>query len=584
MKSVEFHVAPDGSDDADGSRGRPFATLARALEASRGLKAKAQKRIVMRGGKYYDVQLVLGTEDSGLTIEAAPDEKPVLYGGRPVTGWRKDGRFYAAPLAGVREGEWDFRMLVVDGRWRPRARLPREGRFEHLSEFKVRWMSTTYGGWERKPTDEELTTMIYRPGDLATWLDVHNAELTIFHQWDESLVGLKALDDAAHTVTFSTPATHPAGGFATPSTGAGKTYVVWNVREGMQEPGQWYLDRAAGRVVYWPLPDEDVETIEAIAPTTECVIRIAGEEKAPVRDVTLKGLSISAATAPLATAGFGAGKPQGAVTAEHAQDCRLSGLTVTSVAGQGIRLQGCPGARIEDCETGETGACGIQVQGPGAEINRCHVHHVGVLFPSAIGVVGRGGDIAVTGCRIHHTPYSAVCASGGSGSRFESNLFWDVMQVLHDGAAIYVTFCKEYALRGNVTRGIPSSEAAHAYYLDEQAEDCVVEDNVAVNCYWPSHNHMAKHNTIRRNVFVHEGDMKLTFPRCEDFTFEGNVLRATGAIRIHQYDAITSMPTNILYSGTGRVEAGRSTDYRQDKWEPLVPRDGTVIVSGGATA
>jgi len=70
-------------------------------------------------------------------------------------------------------------MLAVADRLCPRARLPREGTFTHLTEFKVPWMSTTGGGWKRKPTSEELTTMKYHPEDLGPRLDVRNAEVIV---------------------------------------------------------------------------------------------------------------------------------------------------------------------------------------------------------------------------------------------------------------------------------------------------------------------------------------------------------------------------------------------------------------------
>ena len=41
-------------------------------------------------------------------------------------------------------------------------------------------------GWQRKPTDEELTTMKYKPEDLGPWLDANNAEVVVHHMWTES--------------------------------------------------------------------------------------------------------------------------------------------------------------------------------------------------------------------------------------------------------------------------------------------------------------------------------------------------------------------------------------------------------------
>jgi hypothetical protein len=38
---------------------------------------------------------------------------------------------------------------------------PESGTFTHESVFDVRWLSSVGGGWERKPTQEELTTLRY---------------------------------------------------------------------------------------------------------------------------------------------------------------------------------------------------------------------------------------------------------------------------------------------------------------------------------------------------------------------------------------------------------------------------------------
>ncbi|MDV7394086.1 hypothetical protein RZS08_22085, partial [Arthrospira platensis SPKY1] len=123
------------------------------------------RRIELQAGEYYvDRPVELEPSDSGLTIQAAVGADVVLYGGRRISGWYRDGdHLWAADLPEVKEGKWDFRMLAVADRLCPRARLPKEGTFTHETEFKVPWMSTTGGGWKRKPTSEELTTLKYRP-------------------------------------------------------------------------------------------------------------------------------------------------------------------------------------------------------------------------------------------------------------------------------------------------------------------------------------------------------------------------------------------------------------------------------------
>ena len=138
----------------------------------------------------------------------------------------------------AKDGRWDFRVLVVDGRIASRARLPEEGCFEHLSEFNVTYMSAAGGHWQRPPTDEELTTLKYKPEDLGPWLDTNNAELVIFHMWSESLVGVAANDTSTLTrLRFKTKANSPPGSFRV------NRYVVYNVPRG---------DEAAGPVVPGP--------------------------------------------------------------------------------------------------------------------------------------------------------------------------------------------------------------------------------------------------------------------------------------------------------------------------------------------
>ena len=274
-QAATYFVAAGGK--ADGT----FATIQEACEAARKDGADRPRKVVIAAGEYFlDKPLLLTEKDSGLTIEAAPGAKVVLYGGRKVTDWKKDGdKFYAAELPGVKDRTWDFRALIVNGRYCPRARLPETGTFTHESVFDVPWMTTTGGGWKRKPTEQELTTMKYRPEDISGWLDVNNAEVMVYHMWDESLVGLAKVDAESHTLTFRNPAGHPAGAFGV------KKYVVWNVRQGMTRPGQWYLDRTAGKVVYWPLPGEDMSKATVFAPALESIIRITGSRDKPAKDI-----------------------------------------------------------------------------------------------------------------------------------------------------------------------------------------------------------------------------------------------------------------------------------------------------------
>ena len=177
--------AARGEDFHVGLKGHPFAALDAGRDAARKVGIEKPRRILVHGGRYFMARtLVLDARDSGLTIEAAGDGEVIICGGKQITGWEKDTeQFWSAKVPEAVGRKWDFRMLVVNGRFCKRARYPKDDFLENISDFNVRWSNDLPGGvvgWTRKPTHEELTTLKYRPEDLSPWLDINNAELTIY--------------------------------------------------------------------------------------------------------------------------------------------------------------------------------------------------------------------------------------------------------------------------------------------------------------------------------------------------------------------------------------------------------------------
>ena len=96
-----FYVAPGGSDSAQGTAARPFATLTRGRDAVRELKKshggslpKGGARIIIRGGVFRVTEpFELTAEDSGtaeapLVFEAKSGQTPIFTGGLPIKGWK----------------------------------------------------------------------------------------------------------------------------------------------------------------------------------------------------------------------------------------------------------------------------------------------------------------------------------------------------------------------------------------------------------------------------------------------------------------------------------------------------------------
>jgi hypothetical protein len=80
----------------------------------------------------------------------------------------------------------------------------------------------------------------------------------------------------------------------------------------------------------------------------------------------------------------------------------------------------------------------------------------------------------------------------------------------------------------------------------------------------PTHNHIVP-EFIRYTFFLHNGDMKLTFPRSVEFVVEriGSGLRES-SVRMPG-DAVAAMPGNVIFSGAGEVKLETMTDTARGK-------------------
>jgi hypothetical protein len=192
-------------------------------------------------------------------------------------------------------------------------------------------------------------------------------------------MGVSANDSEKHVLMFSPPSQHPAGAFGV------RKYVVFNTREGMTKPGQWYLDRTAGKVVYWPLPGEDMTKAKVVAPVHERIVAVIGTRRAPAAKIKLRGIS-QAINTPLKPAGFSAGAYDGALHIDFARECVFENLEIANVGGQAIQSRELEQCQIIASHVHQAGACGIRSSGSANLIARNHIHDIGLYHPSAVAV------------------------------------------------------------------------------------------------------------------------------------------------------------------------------------------------------
>jgi len=167
----------------------------------------------------------------------------------------------------------------------------------------------------------------------------------------------------------------------------------------------------------------------------------------------------------------------------------------------------------------------------------------------------------------------------GANNLLDENLIYRVMLEMHDGGAIY-GMMRNTVIRNNFVREVvklgPGFDVP-AYYLDEGSENCTIEHNVSIGVEVPTHNHIARNITLRDNVFTTAGDMRLTFSRSENCTFEGNILCAGGTIFVTPPIAIKTWINNVLYQNAtnGGGGTGGAIDAALPAAEP--PKRGLAL-------
>jgi len=305
LYAAEIWVSPNGSDKNSGSKDQPMATLNMALRKAREMRrlnnhaVQEGVRIILRGGVYPLVEPVLirpedsGTEEIPTVIEGVKGEYPVLSGGVPVSNWRKAqnripglpkvaaGNIWVADAPKIGGRIFEFRQMWVNGKKALRARdreLDNLNRIIALNkETEEMWIPIPESGiW-----DSEVTPV----------------EMVILQRWAIAILRIKDIkvEGSRAKLTFYQPESriqfeHPWPQPVIDEGYGNSAYYLTNSIQFLDRPGEWYLDLAAGKVYYWPLPEEDMRKVETIIPVLETLVKISGTLDRPVKHVHFKGI------------------------------------------------------------------------------------------------------------------------------------------------------------------------------------------------------------------------------------------------------------------------------------------------------
>ncbi len=524
--AVVFYVAPDGSDANPGTRDKPFATLERARDAIRALKAKrglprGGATVFVRGGVYRRSSTFeltdadSGRADAPIVYRAALGETPRFLGSVRLTGFRpvrdpavlqrlpeaSRGRVFELDMkaAGVSDlGELKVRGygfaryptnpwvdLYVDGRPMTLARWPNEG-FVKVGKVLAGRFRTKDA---RKPG-----VFQYQGDRPRRWK--HAADVWLFGAWGNlwacRRIPVARIDAERRLITTGAGASY---GFRQE-----QPYYYFNLLEEIDRPGEWYLDRAKGALYLYPPKPLDRADVEFP------ILNAAFVKMANVSRVTLRGLT------------FEFGRAEGVVILDGERDL-LAGCTLRGLGANGAVILGGRGHGVLGCDLSALGAGGVRMKGGDAKtltpgehfVENCHIYdfsRVDRAYAPAVYADGVGLRIAHN--LFHDSPHHAMRVEGYE-HLIEFNEIHSVVYEWDDQGGIDMWGNPAYrgdVIRFNFWRHIGSGHwcGQAGIRLDDMISRVLVYGNVFWRCsggrFGAIQIHGGKDNFVDNNLFV----------------------------------------------------------------------------------
>ena len=459
-----------------------------------------------------------GPAPAAVTLRAEVPHQARLTGARQVSGFRPISTAEASSLISAEARQ---NVLVADLKalgFPPLAALPDAWRaagceeviFGDLPMQSARWPNAGFTAFteviDAGASDpiHWVTREVYRPGafrfptdrarlwDFARGVYLHGFWC---YEWSDEV--LKAASYTLETGELRLAAKHGYGIGNPRDKQSQRNFYALHVFEELDTPGEYYLDRQANRLYFWP-PSDVTATPVRLSLCRGPLFKASNAAGLVLRDLVLEN-------------GCGWAVKLNACTNSTVENCLVRNLGLG-----GIEVAGGENNHVMRCEVTRTGAQAVSLTaGDRKSLTKgnCsvvgnHLHHLGRYdWGGGRGVVLGGCGNRVANNLIHDCPTGGV-AYGGNEHVLELNEVHHVCQLYADVGVFYTG--RDWASRGNVVRwnyihsnADNGGSGSQAIYLD----DCDSGDEVVGNIVFGGVGRGVllgggRDNLIRGNLFI----------------------------------------------------------------------------------